>query len=158
MIVWQLKYNCMKISKKYPFVYETPMRWGEMDALGHLNNTIYFRYSEEARIQLFNESAINVRLEDPVGPILAFIDCQFLLPVIYPDRLIFGTWIQKIGITSMHVYHDIYSEEHNRIVAQMKSVIVMITYETGEKVTISDELRRAIEARQADFDLGAIDR
>lgn len=148
----------MNISQKYPFVYETPVRWGEMDALGHLNNTVYFRYSEEARIQLFNDMAINVQLEDPVGPILAYIDCQFLAPVVYPDNLIFGSWIQKIGSTSMQIYHDIFSVAHNRAVAQMKSVVVMIAYKTGEKAPISDKLREALEAKQAHFDLMSIDR
>lgn len=148
----------MNLILKYPFVYKSRIRWGEMDALAHLNNTVYFRYSEEARIQMFMAMAINVRPEDSSGPILAYIDCQFLMPVVYPDTLLFGSWIQKIGSTSLHVYHDVYSQEYDRVVAQMKSVVVMVAYKTGKKVPITRELRDAFTANQHDFDLEAINR
>ncbi|NND35480.1 MAG: acyl-CoA thioesterase, partial [Saprospiraceae bacterium] len=95
--------------RKYPFVYSARVKWGEMDALGHLNNTVYFRFSEEARIHLFDDLQIPVNSLQTSGPILAYIDCQFFSPVTFPDTLIVGSWIEHIGRTSIQIMHHYYS-------------------------------------------------
>ena len=58
----------------YPVVVEIPVAWGEMDAFGHLNHAVYFRYMETARILYFEKLEIPEFLgRDPVGPILGAI-------------------------------------------------------------------------------------
>jgi acyl-CoA thioester hydrolase len=62
------------------------MRWGDMDALGHMNNTIYFRYLEQARISWFDSIGVDYRTQ-PEGPILGTISCRFIVPIVYPADL-----------------------------------------------------------------------
>ena len=62
------------------------MRWGDMDALGHMNNTVYFRYLEQARISWFDSIGADYRTQ-PEGPILGSIACRFVLPAVYPADL-----------------------------------------------------------------------
>ena len=63
-----------------------PMRWGEMDALGHMNNVSYFRYFEQARISWFDSLKIDYS-PDSEGPILGTITCKFIKP-----QSILPTW------------------------------------------------------------------
>jgi acyl-CoA thioester hydrolase len=62
------------------------MRWGDMDALGHMNNTVYFRYFEQARIAWFDAIGADYK-KLPEGPILGSIACRFVLPAVYPCDL-----------------------------------------------------------------------
>jgi acyl-CoA thioester hydrolase len=72
----------------YPVVIEIPVAWGEMDAYGHVNNIVYFRYFETARIVYFGklESPDFVN-RNPLGPILASTSCRFRAPLAFPDHL-----------------------------------------------------------------------
>ena len=55
----------------FPVVVEFPVRWGEIDALGHVNNTVYFQWFESARIAFFGRTEFPTTLADHVSPILA---------------------------------------------------------------------------------------
>lgn len=143
----------MSLQEKYPFVYGTPVKWGELDALRHLNNTVYFRYCEEARIQMLSAFEESDFLKADQGPVLAYIDCKFLAPVLYPDTILVGTWVDQIGYSSMQLIQHVYSGEKNTLAAVSKSVLVFLNYQTGEKIRVSGALRQAIESLQSDFDL-----
>ena len=43
-----------QLKKEYPVVLNQDIIWGDMDAFGHINNTVYFRYFEDARIAYFD--------------------------------------------------------------------------------------------------------
>src|SRR4026208_790458 len=64
-------------------VDRVPMRWGEMDALGHMNNVSYFRYFEQARISWFDSLTIDYR-PGSEGPILGTMSCKYITPAVYP--------------------------------------------------------------------------
>lgn len=137
-----------------PVVIVQKVRWGEMDALGHVNNAVYFKYFEDVRIILFDKLGFNsVTASDPEGPILAHIDCQFLRPISYPDTLTIDCWVEKIGRTSMHVHHEIHSEALATVAARGTSVVVLIDYKTGGKVPLTDAIKEQIKALQPDFEL-----
>ena len=119
--------------------------WGDMDALGHVNNVNYFRYFETARIDYFNRIGLNdVTPNAKVGPILANISCQFKLPIIFPDNITIGTSVTKVGNTSFKIYHEIYSEQFNTVAATGESIIVLVNYKSGEKVSIPEDIRALI--------------
>src|SRR5258708_21507080 len=69
-----------------------PMRWGEMDALGHMNNVSYFRCFEQARISWFDSLKLDYS-PDSEGPILGTINCKFVMPAIYPADLEITTYV-----------------------------------------------------------------
>lgn len=143
------------VPENYPFFLTMEVKWGEMDALGHVNNTVYFRYAEEARIAYFSDLGFNkIELSSNIGPILAHIACDFLQPVLYPDTLFIGTWVEKIGNTSMQLDHEMVSKATQKIVAKCSSVIVLINYISGEKCMIDQEMKKRIATRQKHKNFG----
>ena len=66
---------------------EIPIRWGDMDAMGHVNNTVYFRYMEQARISWFD--AMQLR-PDPLGegPLIINAACTFNRQLEYPGTVL----------------------------------------------------------------------
>ena len=78
----------------YPVVIDVPVAWGEMDAFRHVNNIVYFRYFESARMECFLRIGLVDLLERTgVGPILASTSCRFRFPLTYPDAVAIGTRI-----------------------------------------------------------------
>jgi acyl-CoA thioester hydrolase len=121
--------------------------WGEMDALGHVNNVRYIAWVETARIRFFEQYGMSTRPEDPVGPILARIETDYLQQVEYPARVTVGIRPEKVGNTSLALAHEIWiSGQPERVVARGRAVVVMINYATQERVRVPDEIRAAVES------------
>jgi acyl-CoA thioester hydrolase len=121
--------------------------WGEMDALGHVNNVRYIAWAETARIRFFEQFGMSTRPEDPVGPILARIENDYLRQVEYPAQVTVGIRPEKVGNTSLTLAHEIWiSGKPERVVARGRAVVVMINYATQEKVRVPDEIRAALES------------
>ena len=83
-----------------------PVRWGDMDALGHVNNTIYFRYAEQARVEWLEALGIAVRLDVDSGPVIVNAHCTFLRPITHPDTVEVRTLVGKPGRTSIPTYFE----------------------------------------------------
>jgi acyl-CoA thioester hydrolase len=81
----------------------TPIRWGDMDAYGHVNNTIYFRYMEQARVEWITSLGYQVA---PGRESMLMMNgfCNFYKQLSYPGDLILKTSIGAIGRTSMDVF------------------------------------------------------
>lgn len=139
----------------YPFVTHRIVNWGDMDSLAHVNNAKYFTWFEDARIDLFEKLGMDsVVPSSASGPILAYIDCQFIIPVTHPDEVMIGSWVSNIGNTSLQVDHKVHSQKHEYgVVATSKSIVVMINYQTLEKLRVSDDLRQAIRLAQNGFNI-----
>jgi len=138
----------------YPVQLEIPVAWGDMDAFGHVNNTIYLRWFESARIAFFERIDIGASRPEKVGPILASTSCDYLTPVSYPATVIVGARARRIGNTSFVIDH--LATEDGAPVARGSAVVVLIDYETGEKVRIPDEMRAAIASMGSDLIAGAV--
>src|SRR5277367_5877386 len=94
----------------FPVVIALPVQWGDQDAFGHVNNTIYFRWFESARIAYFERIGLNHLLEhEPIGPILASMSCDYRRPVTYPDTVDIGMRVSRIGRTSVGMEHAVLS-------------------------------------------------
>ena len=80
-----------------------PIRWGDMDAYGHVNNTVYFRYMEQARVEWITSMGYDVT---PGRESMLMMNgfCNFYKQLSYPGELILKTSIGVIGRTSMDVY------------------------------------------------------
>jgi acyl-CoA thioester hydrolase len=119
--------------------------WGEMDALAHVNNVRYIAWAETARIALFRQLGMATLPEDPLGPILARIECDYLEPVEYPGRVTVGIRAERVGHSSITLEHEIWhAGAPERVVARGKAVVVLINYATQEKVRVPDAVRAAL--------------
>ncbi|MGH8853950.1 MAG: acyl-CoA thioesterase [Telluria sp.] len=94
--------------KKLVHALRMPIRWGDMDALGHVNNTVYFRYIESARIAWLEQAGM---LPDPEaageGPVIVHAYCSFLKQLTYPGEIEVTTFVGAAGRSSIEVTHEI---------------------------------------------------
>ena len=109
--------------KDYPVVHVQPVAWGEMDAFNHLNNVAYYRYAESARISYMHATGLMFARDDLLT-ILASSSCQYLRPVTYPDTLLIGVGIKKLGNTSIILEYTFFSHSQKAHVATGSAVIV----------------------------------
>ncbi|CUI33620.1 MULTISPECIES: acyl-CoA thioesterase [Achromobacter] len=77
---------------------DLPLRWGDSDALNHLNNTLYFRLMEEARMRILYDAGFELPADD--GAILAHASCDFLRPLTYPATVRVTHKVTRIGRSS----------------------------------------------------------
>jgi acyl-CoA thioester hydrolase len=131
--------------KDYPVVIEFTVAWGEMDAMGHVNNIVYFRYFESARIAYFEKmDLISYMTETGIGPILGEISCKFKIPLSYPDKVHIGAKVISIEEDRFIMNHLVVSTKHQRVAAEGDGVIVAFNYREGKKVTVPDVVRQRI--------------
>lgn len=130
---------------QYPVTVTFPVHWGEMDALGHVNNARFFTWLESARIALFTR--IGVLSDGPraVGPILATTQCDFLRPVVYPATIVVGAAVESVGRTSITMRYAVWREDApDEPCARASSVIVLVDYQTMHKVPVPEDVRARI--------------
>jgi len=77
------------------------VRWGDMDALGHVNNTVYFRFFEEARMRLLQGMESIPKSEKTF--VLAHTSCDFLRPMHYPAHAVVFQNLVRIGRSSVEI-------------------------------------------------------
>jgi acyl-CoA thioester hydrolase len=134
-----------EILNEYTTVEEMSVRWGDMDARGHVNNTIYYRYFESSRIALFR--SLNL-YEEPtevrIGPILSFQSCNYKAPLTYPDTIYVGAKIETIEGLKITIKHSIVSKKQNRLVAEGEAQIIWYDYENQKRASISEALKQKL--------------
>ena len=111
--------------------------WGDMDALGHVNNARYFDYFQEARIEWLRE--LDIHLAAQTGPVVIQATCTFLKPVIYPAILTLRSNLYSLGNSSMMMGHDLYQDE--KIMAQGSCKIVWVDYTQNKSLPLPDKIR-----------------
>lgn len=125
------------------FEIEMDVRWGEMDALRHVNNAVYFRYFEEGRVRLF--SAIGLDGTQGRYGVLAHASCDFLKPLLYPARIVVGMRLLRIGRSSLELECWIADAKDARdLHARGRSVLVCADGATGRPVPWTEADRQAL--------------
>jgi len=113
----------------YLVVTELPVLWGQMDAFQHVNNTVYFRFFESARIVYGDRIGMYEFLrQDGIGPILAATSCSFLKPLRYPDTVQIGCRTVKISDSKLAQEYSIYSRRLKKLAATGTANIVAYDY------------------------------
>lgn len=106
--------------------------WGDMDALGHVNNARYFDYFQEARIEWLRE--LNITLTNNMGPVVIHVGCTYLKPVIYPATVTIKSTLHSLGKTSMIMDHDLF--QGDTLMAQGTSKVVWVDYNKNKSVPL----------------------
>jgi len=129
----------------FPVITILPVQWGDQDCFAHVNNTVYFRWCETARIEYFEQIGLPATPPgDGIGPILASIECNFRRPVKHPDTVAVGSRVTRIGNSSFQMEHHIASRRVKAIVAEASSTIVYLDYGRHKPVPLPASLRLAI--------------
>ena len=104
------------------------VRWGEMDALGHVNNAVYFRYLEQARISWLDHMGASAAVPGQ-GPVVAHVGCDFRKPIRYPETLDVDVFLEKVGRTSITLQCEIRSRlDIPTLYASARVVVVWVDF------------------------------
>ena len=117
-----------------------PIRWGDMDAYGHVNNTIYFRYMEQIRVEYLEQLGFKVRPEG-TAPVIINASCTFLIPLNYPGVVDIRMYCGHPGRSSIPTHYEIRLQGEETLYATGDAKIVWMDVPTGKSVPIPDGLR-----------------
>lgn len=129
----------------FPIVISVPVAWGEMDAFGHVNNIVYFRYFESARIAYLD--AIGFRGgagTGGVGPILASTHCRFRRALVYPDSVRVGARTTDVAADRFTMEYMTVSDGQADVVAEGGGVVVAYDYVNGTRAGLPADVRARI--------------
>jgi acyl-CoA thioester hydrolase len=130
----------------YSVVIALPVQWGDQDAFAHVNNVVYFRWFESARIAFFRRIGLLAQWDDQQrGPILAASSCDYRRSIVFPDAVRVGIRATRIGRSSIGLEHRIVSEAQQSLAAEGTSTTVFYDYSAGRPHPVPEDVRRAIE-------------
>lgn len=130
----------------YPVVVTLPVLWGDQDAFQHVNNAVFIRWFESARIAYLEETGLGELLRGAsLGPILAAIACNYRQQLRYPDTVLVGARVTRIGRSSMTMQHAVYSQSLGAIAADGDSTIVVFDYAAGQSRPAPDSVRQKLK-------------
>src|SRR5262245_53264806 len=134
----------------FPVIVDQAFVWADMDSYQHVNNVVYFRYFENARLEYFRRLGwFEYEDQTGIGPILASTQARFRRPLTYPDTISIGARVVDVGTDRFQLAHLIVSHGQQEITTEGSGTIVTFHYARQEKVTVPDELRRRIEHLEA---------
>ena len=147
-----------KLTNAYPVVIEIPVAWGDMDAFQHVNNIMYFKYFESARISYFEKiNFMEVMNETGIGPILASTQCRYKIPLTYPDHVTVGAKVDTIEKERFIMKYVVVSHKHEKIAALGEGVLVTFDYQNNKKALIPDKIKKRIIALEKSVSQGVQD-
>jgi acyl-CoA thioester hydrolase len=118
-------------------------RWRDLDAFGHVNNSNFLTYLEEARIrwfQTFDGEWVNAAM----APLLAAVQLNYRAPIDYPSAIQVELFAERIGNTSLTVGHRILSADGSTLHADGHVVMVWIDRATGRPIPLPDLVLKAL--------------
>ena len=134
----------------FPVVVTIPVQWGEMDAYGHVNNAVLFRYFETARVEFLERCGFSRSYdESKIGAILHSTSCRFRLPLRYPDTIQVGGRALSVQDDRFTMEYKVVSLNHDALVAEGEGMIVAFDYTSRTKTVIPDAVREGIDRLDA---------
>ncbi|WP_394813420.1 acyl-CoA thioesterase [Streptomyces johnsoniae] len=126
-------------------VFRCALRWSDMDSFGHVNNVVFLRYLEEARIDfMFRLARQAASGAFTGGSVVARHEIDYLRPLVHRhEPLTVETWITKIGGASATVAYEIKDDE--TLYARAATVVVPYDLERGRPRRLSAEERTFLE-------------
>lgn len=120
---------------------QLPILWGDMDALGHVNNTMYFRYMEQARVDWINAIRGEVSNADD-GPVIANAFFNFYQPLVFPGDALVKLYVGDPGRTSIDTYATVERADQPGVVyAAGGATLVWVSTAEGRPVPLPEPIR-----------------
>ena len=121
-----------------------PIRWGDMDAMGHVNNTIYFRYLEIVRIEWLHKIAGPPDL-DGDGALIVNAFCNFIRQLEYPGDVLARHYVANPGRSSFDTYITLERTDAPGVIyASGGATTVWVNFPSRKSVPLPDGVRRLI--------------
>ena len=121
------------------------IRWGDMDALGHVNNTVYFRYMEQARISWFGGLGLRGSATGE-GPAVINASCTFLKQLVYPGNVEVKTYAGQAGRSTVETWMELRpSYDPDVVYAEGSAKVIWVDYSKGKSAPLPEKLRSVVE-------------
>ena len=134
----------MEVQNKLVLTSLIPIRWGDMDAYGHVNNTLYFRYMEQVRCEWIEALGYKV-LPGGDGPVIINASCTFLAPLTYPGMVEVKLFAGQPGRSSIPTYYELRLQGDELLYATGESKVVWMDTRTGKSTPLPEALRQLLE-------------
>ena len=120
------------------------IRWRDLDAFNHVNNSNFLTYLEEARIRWF-ASLEREWVNETMAPLLAAVQLNYRLPIPYPADVVVELFADRVGNTSITLGHRIASEDGSALYADGHVVMVWIDRASGRPIPLPVAVREMAE-------------
>jgi acyl-CoA thioester hydrolase len=114
-----------------------------MDAMGHVNNTVYFRYMEQARIAWFDALVPDKHAWSALGIVIVSTSCNFRKPLTYPGTVDVGLFAGAPGGSSVPTFYEL--RVSDELYAEGEAVVVFIDTRSQKPVRIPERIRSLLQ-------------
>lgn len=127
----------------YPVVVIHPVFWGDMDSYGHVNNVVYFRYLENARVEYFHRMRWKqeIEAETGIGPIVSEMWARYRRPLHYPDTIAVTARLKDMGEDRFTLEHIVVSQNLRDVATLGESKVVTFNYRENKKVPVPQVIK-----------------
>ena len=133
----------MNHERRLVHVERIPVRWGDMDAMGHVNNTVYFRYMEQARIGWFDALVPKDEAWKSTGIVIANAACNFKRPINYPGTVEVRVLVGPPGGSSVPTFYELMVQDE--LYADGTATVVFIDMAKQKPIRIPQNIREAMQ-------------
>jgi acyl-CoA thioester hydrolase len=123
-----------------------PVRWGDMDAMGHVNNTLYFRYAEQSRIEWLESLGYSLDVGREEAAVIVNASCTFFVPITYPATVEVRLYAGKPGRSSVPTYYEMRCVGDETLYAEGAAKVIWFNPATGKSVALPERIRTIVEA------------
>jgi acyl-CoA thioester hydrolase len=132
------------VNKKLVYEMRIPIRWGDMDAMGHLNNTSYFRYMETIRIDWMHSIGC---VPDPQGegPVIVNAFCNFYKQLEYPGEVVARMYASDPARTTFETWCELgRADDPSTLYAAGGATTIWVNFPAGKSAPLPDWLRALV--------------
>jgi acyl-CoA thioester hydrolase len=129
----------------YHFTYDIPVRYGDLDPQGHLNNARFVTFIEQGRFSYIRALGLwkGESFED-LGLIVADVHVTYLAPVYFNQTVRVGVRVSRLGNKSMDFTYELTDAADGKLLARAETVMVSFDYHTDQSIPIPDTWRQII--------------
>ncbi len=124
-----------------------PVRWGDMDAMGHVNNTVYFRFAEQSRIEWLESLGFDVYAWQEQSVVIVNASCTFLVPINYPATVEIKLFAGKPGRSSLPTYYEMRCVGDDTLMAEGAAKLVWYEPSSGKSIPLPEKIRALVEGK-----------
>ena len=134
----------MNEERRLAHVERMPIRWGDMDAMGHVNNTVYFRFMEQARISWFNALVPERDAWQATGIVIANASCNYKRAIAYPGVVEIRLYVGTPGGSSVPTFYELRVDDDPVPYADGAAVVVFVDMKQQKAKRIPDGMRERL--------------
>jgi acyl-CoA thioester hydrolase len=120
-------------------------RWGDNDAYGHVNNTIFYQWFDSAvNVWLVEQGMLDIESGDPIGLVVE-TRCSYAAPLTFPEDVEVGLAVAELGRSSIRYRIGVFAEGAATAAAQGEFVHVVVDRASRRPVEIPADWRQKLE-------------